>query len=57
MVESLLSRNAGVRREFQAKLALEPAFIADADARLIWLSGKLPHRDDFLLTDLFRREI
>ncbi|WHO40457.1 M14 family metallopeptidase [Sphingobium sp. AP49] len=56
MVEALLERGAEVRAAFQAKLAADPDFAADADARLDWLYGQLPDRSPHHLIYPVRRE-
>ncbi|WP_404482435.1 M14 family metallopeptidase [Novosphingobium sp. BL-52-GroH] len=57
IMESLLSRDVGVRGAFEAKLASEPGFAADPEARLAWLSERLARRDAFHLTYPIRREL
>jgi hypothetical protein len=42
LAEALLAGNDGVRRAFEAKLAADPAFGADARARLDWLADRGP---------------
>ena len=56
LAEELLARNATVKSAFEAKLAAEPAFAADAQARLAWLTDRLPSRPYFHLTYPVLRE-
>ncbi|KQM63417.1 carboxypeptidase [Sphingomonas sp. Leaf17] len=44
LAEALLAQDAAVRAEFTEKLAFDPAFAADPDARLRWLADRLPGR-------------
>ena len=46
----------GIRAAFEAKLAADPAFAANADARLAWLTKRLPGRSRFHLTYPVLRE-
>jgi murein tripeptide amidase MpaA len=54
--EALLAQDASVRSAFEAKLIAEPAFAADAAARLAWLTGRLPGRSPYYFTYPIRRE-
>jgi murein tripeptide amidase MpaA len=56
LAEALLARDATVRAAFEAKLAAEPGFAADADARLAWLMKRLPGTNSFHLTYPILRE-
>lgn len=47
ILDALLAGNGELRGKFEAKLAADPAFAADADARAAWLSERLPYRDPF----------
>jgi hypothetical protein len=47
LAEALLAEDAAIRAAFEAKLAAEPAFADDADARLRWLAEHLPGRSPF----------
>jgi hypothetical protein len=42
LADALLAGDAKVNAEFQAKVAAEPSFAADGDARLDWLADRLP---------------
>jgi len=50
LAEALLAHDDELRGEFNEKLAAEPAFAADPDARLAWLTERLPDRSPFRLT-------
>ena len=54
--EALLARDASVRQAFEARLAADPAFAADPDARLDWLTNRLPDRSPFRHLYPIRRE-
>jgi hypothetical protein len=41
-----LAHNPQLRAEFEAKLAADPAFAADPDARLAWFYARSPYVDD-----------
>jgi hypothetical protein len=41
-----LAHNPQLRSEFEAKLAADPAFAADPDARLAWFYARSPYMDD-----------
>ncbi|EQB15278.1 M14 family metallopeptidase [Novosphingobium lindaniclasticum] len=41
IADAFLARDASARAEFAAKLANEPAFAADADARIAWLFARM----------------
>jgi murein tripeptide amidase MpaA len=45
LADALLASNAEVKAEFQAKVAAEPGFAADGEARLDWLADRLPGRE------------
>ena len=47
IAEALLAADAQLRAEFEAKLAADAAFAADGDARLDWLSARLPDRSPY----------
>lgn len=57
LAEALLAQDASVRSAFEAKLLAEPAFAADAAARLAWLTERLPDRSPYYLTYPIRREL
>ena len=56
LAEALLARDASVRQAFEARLAADPAFAADPDARLDWLTDRLPDRSPFHYLYPIRRE-
>lgn len=45
MADDMLANDAGLRAEFEAKLAADPAFAADPDARLAWFYQRSPYYD------------
>jgi hypothetical protein len=47
IAEALLAADAQLRAEFEAKLAADAAFAVDGDARLDWLSARLPDRSPY----------
>lgn len=47
IAEALLAADAQLRAEFEAKLAADAIFAADGDARLDWLSARLPDRSPY----------
>lgn len=47
LADALLARDPQVKAAFEAKLAADPAFAADADSRLNWLSDRLPGRSPY----------
>lgn len=49
MADEMLARDPALRAEFEAKLAAEPAFAADPDARLAWFYARTPYFDDHYL--------
>jgi hypothetical protein len=57
MVDALLAGNADVKAAFEAKLAAEPEFAGDGQARLEWLTAHLPERDPYALIYPVRREL
>ena len=56
LAEALLVRDALVRQAFEARLAADPGFAADPDARLDWLTDRLPDRSPFHYLYPIRRE-
>ena len=56
LAEALLEQDAAVRAAFQAKLTAEPAFASNPEARLAWLTARLPGRSGFALTYPILRE-
>ena len=55
--EALLAADGAVRTAFAARLAADPAFAADPDARLKWLVDRLPARNGLPLLYPIRREL
>jgi hypothetical protein len=47
MADRLLQRDAGVRAALAKRLAADPAFAADAEARLAWLAARLLPPDPY----------
>ncbi|SEJ02450.1 Zinc carboxypeptidase [Sphingobium sp. AP50] len=56
IAEALLAADPQLRQEFGAKLAADAAFAADGDARLDWLSARLPDRGPYHHIYPVRRE-
>ena len=56
LAEALMARDSAIRAVFDTKLATEPSFAADPDARLNWLMERLPDRSRYFLTYPIRRE-
>lgn len=46
LAERMLATDPALKAEFEAKLAAEPAFAADGDARLQWFYERTPFYDD-----------
>jgi murein tripeptide amidase MpaA len=46
LAERMLAADPALKTEFEAKLAAEPAFAADGDARLQWFYERTPFYDD-----------
>ena len=44
--DQMLQRDPALRAEFEAKLASDPAFARDPDARLAWFYARTPYADD-----------
>ncbi len=57
LTEALLAQDRAVADAFKAKLATEPAFAANPDARLKWLADRLPDPPTTSLTYPVRREL
>lgn len=55
-VDALLTRDRAVAAAFAAKLAADPNFADDAEARLQWLLARLPQRDRLHMIYPIRRE-
>lgn len=45
LADRMLAEDAALRAEFEAKLAADPAFAADGDARLAWFYARTPYYD------------
>lgn len=56
LAERMLRENAALRQEFEAKLAADPAFGADGNARLAWFYERTPYFDDRYLLYPIGRE-
>jgi murein tripeptide amidase MpaA len=46
LAEAMMAADPSLKSEFEAKLAAEPAFAADGDARLQWFYERTPFYDD-----------
>lgn len=46
LAERMLAENPDLKREFEAKLAADPKFAADGDARLAWFYARTPYYDE-----------
>ena len=46
LAEKMLAADPGLKTEFEGKLASDPAFAADGDARLAWFYERTPFYDD-----------
>ncbi len=57
LAEALLAADPALRQRFEQKLAAEPDFAADGDARLDWLESHLPDRNRFHHLSPVRREL
>jgi hypothetical protein len=57
LAEALLAQDSAIRVVFDAKLAAEPSFAVEPDARLNWLMERLPDRSRYYLTYPIRREL
>jgi hypothetical protein len=57
MADAMLARDPALRARFQQKLAAEPDFAADGDARLAWFYAQTPYFDDRYLLYPVAREI
>ena len=56
LAERMLTQNAALRQEFETKLAADPAFAADGNARLAWFYERTPYFDDRYLLYPIGRE-
>lgn len=57
MAEAMLARDAQLKSTFEAKLAADPAFAADGDARLAWFYERSPYYDARFLLYPIGREV
>lgn len=57
LADRMLAENAELRREFEAKLAADPAFAANGDARLAWFYARTPYFDERYLLYPIGREL
>lgn len=57
LAERMLAENAELRREFEAKLAADPKFAADGEARLAWFYMRTPYYDERYLLYPIGREL
>lgn len=56
LAERMLEEDPALRREFEAKLAADPQFAANGDARLAWFYARTPYFDDRYLLYPIGRE-
>ncbi|WP_200885046.1 M14 family metallopeptidase [Croceibacterium mercuriale] len=56
LADRLLERDPGLRAAFERRLAADPAFAADGDARLHWIMDNGPHADPWHHLYPVRRE-
>lgn len=56
MADRMLATDPALRRAFEAKLASDPGFAADPDARLGWFYERSPYRDERALLYPIARE-
>jgi len=57
LADRMLAADAGLRAEFEARLAADPAFAKDAAARLAWFYERTPFYDDRYLLYPIGREV
>ena len=57
LAEAMLAGDPGLRAEFEARLAAEPAFAQDPAARLAWFYARTPFYDDRYLLYPIGREV
>jgi hypothetical protein len=57
LADRMLAEDADLRRAFQAKLAADPAFAADGNARLAWFYERTPYFDERYLLYPIGREL
>ena len=57
LAERMLAQDSALKRQFEAKLAAEPTFAADGNARLAWFYERTPYFDDrYLLYPIGREQ-
>ena len=56
LADRMLAADPELKRQFEAKLAADPAFAADADARLAWFYERTPYYDERYLLYPIGRE-
>lgn len=57
LADAMLAKDAKLRDAFEAKLAADPAFAADGQARLAWFYERTPYYDDRYLLYPVGREV
>ncbi|MGQ3100732.1 MAG: M14 family metallopeptidase [Sphingopyxis solisilvae] len=57
LADQMLAEDAALRRAFEAKLAADPAFAADGNARLAWFYARTPYYDERYLLYPVGREL
>lgn len=57
MADAMLASDPALKARFEAKLAAEPGFAADGDARLAWFYAQTPYFDDRYLLYPIAREL
>lgn len=57
LAERMLANDPALKREFEAKLAADPKFAADGDARLAWFYERTPYYDARYLLYPVAREV
>jgi hypothetical protein len=57
MADAMLGRDPALKARFEAKLAADPDFAADGDARLSWFYAQTPYFDDRYLLYPVAREL
>jgi hypothetical protein len=57
LADRMLASDPALKREFEAKLAADPAFAANGDARLAWFYARTPYYDERYLLYPVGREL
>jgi len=57
LADRMLADDAALRREFEVRLAADPAFAADGNARLAWFYARTPYYDERYLLYPIGREM